>query len=326
MEKPRVTLAQYRAMQEQQNVKPTVAQMTERYIGEMGTNGTKPVGESQMYSMRAQARRPIGRIGAFDLTHHHVIADGRSRIEAGRNPATVMHDMSNLTVVFKYARAAWPDCLGLSVEPIAAAKDFLEKHGMVGKSTPRDRRPTPDELGTLIEYFNFLRTLAFCKMDMATLTVWQDFSGRRLSESCRAEWSHWNREDQTLTVYGMKDPRKRHKVKVCALTPEAQDLLCVMWEAREPGAKFIFGGHKKYNAKSASAAYTLAKKKLGIDGLRLHDSRRDCASKLIERGYTSPEAIQFTGHESTAIFERVYMRLKPEDMRHGPIKLRQVAA
>lgn len=319
MQKPRITLANYLAMQQQQ--KPTVAQLVGKYLSEMGTNGTRPVGESQMYAMKAMQRATIGSVGAFDLTHHHVIKHCRDRIEAGVKAPTVQHDMSNLSVVMKYAGSAWSECEGLSDGAVSAAKPFLTKHGLIGKSAPRDRRPTADELAHLIDYFNTPAGRGKARtIDMALMTAWQVASGRRISESCRALWTDWNRDAHTLLVRKMKDPRKR-KDKVVALPDEAQAMLEAMWEVRDESEPRLFA----YNAKSVSAAYTLAKHRIGIDGLRLHDSRRETASRLIERGFTSPEAIQFTGHDSTAIFERVYMRLKPEDMKNGPIKLRAAA-
>ena len=70
-----------------------------------------------------------------------------------------------------------------------------------------------------------------------------------------------------------------------------------------------------WNSKSASQAYADIKRKAGGQGRRLHDSRREGASRLIEQGYTPPQAIMATLHETTAIFERNYMRLKPEGFK-----------
>jgi hypothetical protein len=51
----------------------------------------------------------------------------------------------------------------------------------------------------------------------------------------------------------------------------------------------------------------------------MHDSRRDCGTRLVEdKGYSPAEAILVTGHETTAIFERTYLVMKPENFRLGP--------
>lgn len=319
--KSRITYAQFIAQQQKKQL--TIAVIISRYMDAMnGTNGEqgiRPLGQSQMYSFGAMKRSSIGKVGAFDLKHHHVIAYARERAITVK-PPTIMHDLSDLSVVLKYAGAAWDDCLGLSAEPVKVAKHFLSKHGIAQPSRPRDRRPTPEELETLIWYYHFPPAHGKAReIDMALMTYWQYASGRRISESCRALWTQWNREEQTLVVVGMKDPRTRKKTKTVALTPEAQALLEALWEVRDPNEPRIF----PYNSKSISASYTLAKHRIGINGLRLHDSRRECSSRLVERGYSAPEAILFTGHDSTKIFEKTYMRLKPEDARHGPIAQRR---
>lgn len=67
-----------------------------------------------------------------------------------------------------------------------------------------------------------------------------------------------------------------------------------------------------YVSKSCSASYTAAKHKLGIEGLRLHDSRRDRGTRLVEDdGCTPAQAICYTGHETVAVYERTYLRQDP---------------
>ncbi len=76
-----------------------------------------------------------------------------------------------------------------------------------------------------------------------------------------------------------------------------------------------------FNAKSVGAKYTLAKKALDIKNLRLHDNRREAASRFIE-GHESfdnikhsiPEAMVLTGHKNPNMLIRVYTRLKAKDL------------
>lgn len=324
MEKPRITLAQFRAMQQQQR-KGTLAELIGRYIDEMNSTATqrrsKPLGIDTMYRLKKIARMPIGSVVAVDLRKNHFIEHCRARIDEGVVPATVMHDVVVIAGVLKYAPGAWADCEDVSDAPIAAAKTFLVKHNLIGKSIPRDRRPANDENAALEDYFEQQNQHARTKVDMVVLARWQRLSGRRISESCRAEWPHWDREAQTLTVYRMKDPRNPNKTKVVALTAEANQFLIDRWETRDPAEPRIF----PWNSKTASARYTMAKKALGIKNLRLHDSRRELSSRLVEDGYTSAEAIGFTGHDSTQVFERVYMRLDPRVLKLGPAAKRKAS-
>ena len=303
----------------------TVSQLVHRFIGEMnGTEaipGLRPLGQTHQYALEALCRRPIGSIDAATLHKSHVIEYARTR-RVDVCPATVNQDLTYLGGVLKYAGSAWDDCEEINAGAIEAARPLLVKHELVGKSTPRSRRPENDELERLIAHFNAQAKHKRTKIDMGLITLWQRYSGRRVGETCRIKWADWDREHHTILVHKMKDPKNRNKTKRVALPEEAQAMLEAMWEVRNESEPRIF----PYNAKSVSHRYTEAKKKLGIVDLHLHDSRRDCGTRLVEeRGYSPSEAIIVTGHESTVIFERTYLCMKPELFHLGPISKRRQA-
>lgn len=306
--KPRMTLAQYRAAMQQ----GTIANLIERYMGEVS------VGTDTAYRLRKLQRHPIGAMLARDLKRADVIELCRERRKEVR-AATVNHDVVVLSTVLKYAGSGvWTDCLDVSAVEVLAAKPFLNRHDLIGKSEPRSRRPTPDEVSTLEAYFARQNDHQRTKVDMVLLTRWQIASGRRIGESCNLLWEDWRREDQTILVRKMKDPRRKNKQKVVALTPEAQAMLFELEPLRDPAEPRIF----PFNSKTASARYTMAKRALGIENLRLHDSRRELGSRLVERGFTANEAIGFTGHETTEIFERVYCKPDVSLLKNGPASKR----
>ena len=317
MEKPRLTYAEFVAAKQKEPTR-TLAWLIEKYIVEMnglaGNPPVRPLGVSHMYSLRRIQREPIGQKLAAELTKHDIIEHAKwRRLTVGA--ATVGQDVIFINGVLKYAPSAWADCSDISEAPVAAAKPFMSKHGLIAKSAPRDRRPTQEEIGRLVAYFEEQNRFHGTVIDMAKVAVWQVRSGRRISETCRLLWEDWDRENHTILVRKMKDPRRRNKSKVVALPNEAQAMLEEMWLTRNPEEPRIF----PYHSKSCSARYTLAKKDLGIDGLRLHDSRRECGSRLVEeQGYTPSQAILVTGHETVAIFERTYLRQKPELFKLGP--------
>jgi len=99
-----------------------------------------------------------------------------------------------------------------------------------------------------------------------------------------------------------------------ALTEGAQAMLEQLWMVRNPEEPRIF----PYNAKTCSARHTLAKQALGLHHLRLHDSRRDQFTRLVEdEGRTLEEAILVSGHDSIAIPQRHYFSQKPEKFHTG---------
>lgn len=310
---PKVVYSEYMAARNAVSTAGTVANLIERYISEFPS-----LGVDTTYRLRKLQRHWIGAMMATAITRSEVIElcrERRKKVCA----ATVTHDVVCLSTVLKYAGSgAWKDCLDVSAAEVIAAKPFLTRHDLIGKSQPRDRRPTQGEVAALEAYFAAQNEHDRTKVDMVLLTRWQIASGRRVGESCKLLWEDWRREDQTILVRKMKDPRKKNKQKVVALTPEAQTMLLELEPQRDLTEPRIF----PFNSKTASARYTMAKKALGIENLRLHDSRRELSSRLVERGFTSAEAIGFTGHETTAIFERVYMRLDPATLKGGPASRR----
>ena len=121
-----------------------------------------------------------------------------------------------------------------------------------------------------------------------------------------------------MLVTKVKDPRTRNKTKQAALTTEAQAMLYELaWEMN--ARPETWGCQEKrifpWNSKSASQAYADIKRKAGVQGLRLHDSRREGCTRLIESGYTTTQATMVSLHETDAVFQRSYLRLKPEDFK-----------
>jgi integrase len=295
----------------------TVAWVLERYWKEM-SEGERPMGTSMVYRLKALQRMPIGARVAKALEQEDFIEFCRWRKQQkwrGKaiTAVTVGHDLAMLSVAFKYAGAAWKECKGLSAIAIDAARPFLMKNGLISKSQPRDRRPSQDELDRLIAYFTERNGRRNTKVDMALMTRWQVASGRRISESCRLTYGDWDETNQIMMVRKMKDPRRK-KDKLVALTDEAIAILQEQKAKRlrpDDPTERIF----PFNHRSVIAAYVEAKKVLGISGLRLHDNRRECGSRIIDQGGTSDDAILVTGHETKQVFDRVYNKPKPELFR-----------
>lgn len=320
--KPRLSYAEFIASKKGF----TVAQIIERFIRAMdgldGEPAVKTLGVSHRITLRCLQRASIGAILALELDRKDLIEFCKESVKK-RKPATVMQYVTYLSGALNYAGSAWDDCEGISAAAITAAKPFLTKHNLIGKSTPRERRPTPEEIALLLAHFAIENARKQNKINMVRVALWQLKSARRISETCRIEWADWDREGHTILVHKMKDPKNRNKTKRVALPDEAQAMLEEMWPLRDPNEPRIF----PYRSASCSARYCLAKKALGIVGLRMHDSRRDCGTRLVEdKGFSPEEAILVTGHETTAIFQRTYLCMKPELFKLGPKAKRLEAA
>lgn len=291
----------------------TLAWILQRYIETM--DSVRPLTESHRCTLRKVCRLPIGKKIAAKITKSEFKDFGKWLHSEGLKGSTANQYFTYMTVALKYAVSDWDECEDCAATLVAldTAKPFLTKHGYIGKSEPRTRRPSPEEIERLVAFFAEANKSSRTKIDMVAITRWQLWSGRRIGESCALLWEDWHREDNTILVRKMKDPKNKNKQKLVALPKKAQAMLEEMWPTRK-GARIF-----PYNKKSCVKRYIEAKKELGIDGLRLHDSRRDCGTRLVEDdGYTSAQAILVTGHETPAIFERVYLRQDPRKFKDGP--------
>jgi integrase len=275
--------------------------------------------------LKGLQRAPIGRLLAAGLHRKDVIEHCRRRQAAGVLPQTVNQDITYLSVALKYAGSnpEWnmEDVTHAAVE---AAKPYLRAHTLIGNSKPRTQRPTPAQLAALSAYFAKQNRLKRVKTDMVKVLRWQNASAMRIGSTCSIRWLGWSPWDMTMFVPRMKS----HKAgRMVALTNEAQamlfDLAHEMNEKPElrTAEERIF----PYSSKTCSARHTLAKHALeaehpGIDGIRMHDNRRDRTSRLIEDdGYTPKEATAFTGHTTDQQINRTYAVLDVSKIaRLGP--------
>ena len=308
MDKPRITLAQYEDMMKRNSLYAagTIADLIERFMGACA------VGKDHKYRYRKLQRQPIALLAGNAYKREDVIEFAQARIKEVC-AATVNHDIVCLSNVLKYAGSGvWKEHRDVSAAELIAAKPFLSRQGLMGKSQARTRRPQLEEVQALLTYFAKQNEFAGTSVDMVLLTKWQIASGRRIGESCKLLWEDWRREDQTILVRKMKDPKRKAKQKVVALTPEAQAMLLELEAERDQNEPRIF----PFNSKSASARYTMAKlpgaaTSEGIFDLRLHDCRRECISVLIERGYTARQVMMVSGHERETGALNVYTKPNP---------------
>lgn len=289
----------------------TVTQLIDRYIGEMGTDaqpGLKPIGITNWYSLKAIARRPIGQMVAADLKRGDIIEYAKQRRQTVC-PSTVNQDLSYLTVVLKYAGSAWDDCENVSAAPIEAAKVVMLKYQLIGKSVPRKRVPSDEEVAKLLDYYTEHKGR---KLRMPDVIAFGLASTRRRGEICRMTWGDidWDRKDEhgnptpMYMVRDIKHPqKKRGNHRWFPLFPELAAII-----KRQPRldpndpAERVF----PFVPESVSQSYICAKKACGITNLRLHDNRRAAITMWLGILKNPHQVKLISGHETTHILERVY--------------------
>lgn len=296
----------------------TVAWCIEKYIQEMGSSAVmKSLGASQVYTLRGVAASMLGSKMADKLTKQDIVAYCQWRraqkiksTERTVSSATCGQSVSFLGVVLKYAGTAWEGCEKVSAAPIVDARKFLIKHGLVGKSQPRDRRPTDEEISALLDLFAKQASHKRTRIDIAQVMAFALASTRRLGEICRITHGDVDWAKSTYWVRDLKHPtKKKGNDKEFALFPELAEIIKCQPRLTADPTERIF----PYNAKSCSQRYADAKRRLGIVGLRFHDCRREAITRWLAK-LTPYKVRQISGHETTIILERVYARPKATDL------------
>ena len=262
----------------------------------------KQIGGTHLYALHAMQRYPIAKRQAHTLKRGDIIEFCKWRRKTVC-AATTNQTISYMSGVFKYASSAWDECENVAnaVAAIEAARPFLVKHQLVGKSTPRKRRPTDEEIERLLNYYSGRRRQ---KIPMPELIAFSLISSRRISEICRITWGDVDFENKVYWVRDLKHPtKKKGNDKRFILFPEIEVIIRRQPRQGTDEKERVF----PYNSKSASASYYEAKKALGIEGLRFHDNRRDAISKWLVRGMRPEEVrVCVSGHDTTRILESNY--------------------
>lgn len=283
--------------------KVTVGDVVQRYI-----NGFTPeggFGRSKDFDVKKLLTYPLAKKSAVDLTTKDLVAHAKWRREGGTGPATIANDFVWLSGVFKTIKASEGMPLDLGV--IDDARVILRQHGIIAKSKERDRRPTKEELWKLSRYF-WRKQYRDSRMQLPMLDImwFQIYSSRRISETCRIEWSDNNDDKHTGLVRDAKHPRnKKGNHKRFKYTDRAWKIV----QKQAMTCEYIF----PFNEKSISSAFTKACKRLDIEDLRLHDMRHEATSRLFEQGYSIEQVCLHTLHDDWKTLKR-YTHLKPEDI------------
>ena len=236
------------------------------------------------------AHEELSSLDALHLTSGQLFAYAKSRRAGGTGPSTLNNDFIWLRNAFRAVRIGRD--VPVSLEPIDDAAYLCRKEKMIARSNKRDRRPELSELDKLLEHFAGMRKASIPMQDVILFAL---FSSRRQDEITRIRWADVDEDKQRVLVRDMKHPQ--NKIDTWVFVPDRA------WEVmqRQPkDQECIF----PYNGKSISAAFTRACKMQGIEDLRFHDLRHECASWLFEQGLDIPRVAGVTGHKSWGSLQR----------------------
>ncbi|MGV6475407.1 tyrosine-type recombinase/integrase [Azotobacter vinelandii] len=277
----------------------TIKEMIDRYLDEY--EKIRPLGKTKRATLRAIGESWLGEVEDQALTSQILVDYANGRVHTnGVQAQTVGNDLSHLGAVLAVARPAW----GYEIDPMAMpdARRVLRTMGAVSRSRERERRPTHDELDSILAHYVEMRARRKQQIDMVKVTGFALFSTRRQEEITRIRWADLDERRQAVLVRDMKNPGQKVGNDVwCHIPDEAWAILHSMPCASEE----IF----PYNARSVSASFTRACLFLGIEDLHFHDLRHDGISRLFEMGWDIPRVASVSGHRDWNSMRR-YTHLK----------------
>ena len=237
----------------------------------------KPLRRTKAYSLKL-LRKQLGNISLEHLTRDRIIEFGRMRAKQGAGPATLAADVCYIHTIITHAAAVHG--IDISKEEVDLARVALRRLGLIGRSQERDRRPTQEEIDSLITYFD---NNAYQRIPVGRLVRFALATAMRQSEICRIEWCDVDARTRCVTVRNRKVPRKKdgnhQRVPLIDLTGyDAWEIL----EEQKPHSHNQ-GRVFPYNGRSAGTAFRRACRELGIQDLHFHDLRHEATSRIFER-------------------------------------------
>lgn len=288
----------------------TIAQLIERYVERVKKlNGWE---RSKEYELNAWLKRDLAKLPAKDLTPRHLIAFASEQVESGIKPTTVATHLSYLRTVYSVAEQMLD--VPLTLDPFLRAQSTLSQLQLVRKSEERDRRPTVQEMSTLVEYAYHARrnvhNRARACVPLDKILVFAMFSARRQSEITRLRWEDLDRGAKRILVRDAKDPRKK---KGNHITVSIPDQAFAVIESMPEDGEFIF----PYEGKTIGTRFYKYRADTGLknvenpdESLRFHDLRHECLSWLAEKNGLPGEhwdtfrLQRVSGHKNVQMLQR----------------------
>lgn len=300
--KPRLSYANFNA---RNFATRSFAWLIQCVMDDVAVNPTtiRQFGQSALFALKRLQCAPIGSVNVDNLSKHHLIDHCKERRKTVC-AATIKQDITALRGVINHAAATFQDCEDLSLAAFEGAKPFLVKNQLIGKSEPRKRRPTDEEIARLLADFAASDALPQTQIKMVPVVAFALASARRRGEIVRITHGDVDYEKKVYWVRDLKHPTKKKGNDKCfVLWPELEAIIKAQ-PRRNPNdlAERIF----PFNGESVGKRYIDAKKRLGIVNLRFHDSRRDAISKYLLKMPAEDVRLTVSGHDNTKILESNY--------------------
>ncbi|WP_045834455.1 site-specific integrase [Hyphomicrobium sp. 99] len=270
--------------------KVTLADAIDKYT----TDSAKEIGRTKAQVLKAIKSYSIAAKECHLIQSSDIVALSKE-LAKGRKPQTVANYLSHLAAVFAIAGPAWG--YRLDAQAMKDAFTVGKRLGYTGKSQERDRRPTLDELETLLTHYQERHRRRPRSCPMHYVCAFALFSTRRQEELTRIRWEDLDVPGSRVMVRDMKNPGEKIGNNVWCDLPEPA--LRIIQAMPKKGERIF-----PYSARSISANFTRTCQLLGIEDLHFHDLRHDGVSRLFEIGTSIPRAAAVSGHRSWQTLQR----------------------
>lgn len=276
-----------------------LADLIDRYNKEIGTG--KGFGRNKI-AVLAMLKAKLGALKLSEITDDRLMKHIHARQSEGAGGVTLAIDLAYLGGVFRTARQLWK--IPLSVEPITSTRANMGHLGISLKSKERTRRPTPNELAQLCDYFD-----SHSSLPMRDVIGFAVATAMRLGEITRIRWADLNEEDRTVTIRNRKHPtEKQGNDQEVPLLGVAFEI--VMRQGKTSDRIFPIAEG------TVSSIFPRACKALEIIDLRFHDLRHEGVSRLFEQGYAIEQVALVSGHRDWKMLQR-YTQIRAKDLHRG---------
>lgn len=257
----------------------TLGELLQRYRREI--TPTKKSSRPEELKLAALIAHPLARLAVGAVRSSDVAALRDELRDRGLAPNTVRLYLAPLSHAYNVARREW------GFEGLANPVDAVTKPSVAG--TARTRRAEGGELAKILKAARELGPWAPAVIELAVETA------MRRGELAAMRWEHVDRAARVVHLPQTKNGEARD----VPLSPRALAILKGLQQGEKTGP--VFGLHPD----TISKAMIRARAAAGVEGLRLHDLRREATSRLFERGDLSiVEVSAVTGHKTLQMLKR----------------------
>lgn len=280
-------------------VEGTLAPLVDRYERELWPE--KRWGANKAYELGV-LKRDLGPRLLTGLTQTELLGYVR-RLDV--SPSTASNRLSYLKEVLRAARDLWG--VAVPLDQVEGAISAGRRHGVLGKSLVRDRRPTQDELDRIVAH---AEQRPGAQIDLGAVVRVLSVMPLRLGELVGIQWEDEVKDRRAVILRGRKHPDIREKERpqeVPLIAFRGVDTFDLVFSRPR-----YFDSPFPYKANSVSTAFTQAARALGITDLHLHDLRAHAISALLEAGIPIPQVALLSGHRNWKVLAKHYARIEAQ--------------